>query len=87
MTNPGTMTTTGRESPSVAADEWIRAPAQGEDTNVEAAAGVDVANSTSGDVLMTCVAPSITIATAAAPLEHNENGKRLMSQSPEVSKP
>jgi hypothetical protein len=87
MTKPGTMATTGRESPIGAAVEGIRAPAQGEDMNVEAAAGVDVANGTSGDVSITCVASTITIANAAEPLECNENGKRLSGESPEASKP
>ena len=53
---------------------------------MEGAAGAVAANGTPGDASMTRVAPTITSATAAEPLERNENGKRLRSESPEVSK-
>ncbi|KAF8538259.1 hypothetical protein BDD12DRAFT_885699 [Trichophaea hybrida] len=47
---------------------------------------VVLANGTPGDVSMTRVAPTITSATAAEPLERNENGKRQRSEGPDVSK-
>jgi hypothetical protein len=62
------MATTGTESPTVAADEGIRAPAQRGDTNVEGNAGVEMADGTSGNALVTRVIHTITIVTAAEPL-------------------
>jgi hypothetical protein len=40
MTKQQIIVTTGRKSPTKAADEGIRAPAQRDDTKVEGAAGV-----------------------------------------------
>jgi hypothetical protein len=69
------MATTGRESPTGAADEGIRAPAQRGDTNVPGAAGVEVPDGTSGNALTIRVAPTITMGTAAQPPERTKMGK------------
>ncbi|KAF8535042.1 hypothetical protein BDD12DRAFT_894336 [Trichophaea hybrida] len=86
-TKPGMLATMGRDSTRTrATDEEIRAAAQRGDTNVEGATRVVVANGTSGDVSMTRITPTTTSVTAAEPVEGNENGDSLSSESPEVSK-
>ncbi|KAF8540642.1 hypothetical protein BDD12DRAFT_880122 [Trichophaea hybrida] len=84
-TKAGTIATTERQSPTGAADEGIKAPAQRGDTNVEGAAGVVLVNGTHGDASMTHITLTTMCTTAAELLEHNEYGKRLSSDSSDVS--
>ena len=79
ITRSGTMATTGGESPTGVFEGM---PIEAGDTDMGEAGGGGAANGVTGIASMTRTTPAT--ATAAEPLERNENGKRLRSWGPEA---
>jgi len=82
LTKPQTMMTPGVESATRMAIKVIRAPPQRGDTDPEGAEGVELADGIASDMSMTHFGAQV--ASAAEPLQSNENRKRPRSETPKA---